>query len=201
MNRFDSESYGPVFAPLLAGNRRRDLDAGMADESARSALNAMTIESAFAHAQQEFAPAQPVDRDMARCCMAGVWLVHDFLDESHAISQQIETPAGSFWHAIMHRREGDFSNAKYWLRRVGRHPVYDRLGQRAGELAAERGESHIASELTADGGSWDPMGFVDVVESAVRGGRATVRDLAMAIQEVEWELLFNWCYEAAIRER
>ena len=53
---------------------------------------------------------------MAACCLAGVWLLHDYLDESHTISQRIDTPSGSFWHGIMHRREGDFSNAKYWFR-------------------------------------------------------------------------------------
>ena len=84
---------------------------------------------------------------MAACCIAGVWLLHDFLDESHTISQGIDTPSGSFWHAIMHRREGDFSNAKYWFRRVGQHPVFDALGQRAAELAAIRGDGTAVEKL------------------------------------------------------
>src|SRR2546430_6689730 len=32
-------------------------------------------------------------------------LWHDYLDESHSISQSIETAEGSFLHGIMHRRE------------------------------------------------------------------------------------------------
>ena len=64
---------------------------------------------------------------MALACMAGLWLRHDFLDESHRISQDLENPSGSYWHGIMHRRELDFSNAKYWFRRVGMHRVFEPL--------------------------------------------------------------------------
>src|SRR4051794_12932746 len=38
--------------------------------------------------------------------LAGLWLYHDWLDSSHTISQALPSATGSFWHAIMHRREG-----------------------------------------------------------------------------------------------
>src|SRR5688572_2031249 len=44
--------------------------------------------------------------------LAGLWLWHDWLDESHAIAQKLHGASGSFWHAVMHRREGDFGNSK-----------------------------------------------------------------------------------------
>lgn len=50
---------------------------------------------------------------------AGLWLYVDDLERSHTISQNIHTPAGSYWHGIMHRREGDFWNSKYWFRKAG----------------------------------------------------------------------------------
>jgi hypothetical protein len=49
--------------------------------------------------------------------IGAMWLWHDFLDEAHKISQDMERPEGSWLHAIVHRREGDFSNSKYWYAR------------------------------------------------------------------------------------
>src|SRR5262245_25728404 len=49
----------------------------------------------------------PIDsQDQARAMLSGLWLRHDWLDQSHTISQGIENSTGSWWHAIMHRREG-----------------------------------------------------------------------------------------------
>jgi hypothetical protein len=191
MSAFDPKMYGPVFAPLIDTDRRRPLDAGTPRRDARSALEEQTVETAFSH-------AQIADRDMAACCLSAVWLLHDDLDESHSLSQQIETPSGSFWHGIMHRREGDFSNAKYWFRRVGGHAVFDALSQRAAEIAAVRGEERALKKLIT-AGAWDACAFVDLVESVVRGQGST-RDLCLDIQQAEWELLFDHCYRAAIGE-
>ena len=49
--------------------------------------------------------------------IGAMWLWHDFLDEAHQIAQADESPEGSWLHAIVHRREGDFSNSKYWYAR------------------------------------------------------------------------------------
>lgn len=54
---------------------------------------------------------------------AGLWLYVDDLDRSHTVSQSIETKTGSYWHGIMHRREGDFSNSRYWHNRAAGHPL------------------------------------------------------------------------------
>jgi hypothetical protein len=82
-------------------------------------------------------PDRPlVDTQAAACCRAGLWLACDFLDESHAISQEIETASGSYWHGIMHRREPDPDNAKYWFRRVRQHPVFRPLAAAAKAAAA-----------------------------------------------------------------
>src|SRR4051794_8266140 len=63
-------------------------------------------------------PARP---EAASALLSGLWLWHDFLDESHGISQSIHSATGSFWHAIMHRREGDFGNSKYWYAKCLNH--------------------------------------------------------------------------------
>lgn len=172
MSSFDPHKYGPVFSELLANDRNRSLDEGKPACKCHAALNALSVETAFAHTAVH-------DSAMARCCIAGVWLLCDYLDESHVISQGIDTPSGSLWHAIMHRREGDFSNAKYWLHRVGRHPIFD-------QMAALQGQ-----------GVWDPCDFVDECQRAVRGGGGEV-DRLRKVQQQEWESLFDYCYDAAI---
>ena len=38
---------------------------------------------------------------------------------AHRVAQDIESPAGSWIHAYLHRKEGDAANAAYWYRRAG----------------------------------------------------------------------------------
>jgi hypothetical protein len=134
---------------------------------------------------------------MAACCLAGVWLLHDFLDESHNISQRIDTPEGSHWHAIMHRREGDFSNAKYWYGRVAGHPVLDAVQQSLAEFAYNRALGTQSTILhTSKDRDWDPFEFVDLCEFVVRQ-KSYAHEGCLDIQQVEWETLFDYCYRGA----
>ena len=160
----------------------------------------MSVDEAFVHAAAGRSP-RIADREMASCCLAGMWLLHDCLDESHNISQRIDTPAGSYWHAIMHRREGDFSNAKYWYQRVGGHPVLDAVRQSVPEFAYNRslGTQSATLRKAADR-DWDPFEFVDLCELAVRE-KSYVRESCLDIQQIEWETLFDYCYQAAISNK
>src|SRR5437764_13932865 len=69
-----------------------------------------------------------MEQDLIR---SAVLLWHDDLDESHTISQSIENAEGSYLHAIMHRREPDYGNSKYWFRRVGRHETFAKVAEKA----------------------------------------------------------------------
>ena len=41
-------------------------------------------------------------------------------EAAHEIAQEIETPMGSWLHALMHLIEGDLGNARYWFVEAGR---------------------------------------------------------------------------------
>ncbi len=67
----------------------------------------------------------------------------------------------AFWHAIMHRRVGDFSSSKYWWRKVGDHATFPDLHEEAKKLT----EKSKASEVTAfllKQSRWDPFAFMDL---------------------------------------
>ena len=96
---------------------------------------------------------------------AALWLYVDDLDRAHTAAQSVETSTGSWWHGIMHRREGDFSNSRYWMRRAAGHPL-----------------------ITARP-DLDPVPLVDAVSTA-----ADPADLVLvARQRQEWLTLFEWC--------
>lgn len=165
---FDPSAYGEAFAKAISDEPAMPLDAGRPDRAARPALEALSAEAAGEQAV--------ADRDAFSCCLAAVWLLHGFLDEAHVHCQDVPTASGSYWHGVMHRREGDYSNAKYWFRNVGDHPVLDALDERFG--------------------GWDPYDFVDRCADAVRSGAG--RDECLDQQQAEWELLFDHCYRAAV---
>ncbi|HAI14027.1 MAG TPA: hypothetical protein DCM28_20145 [Phycisphaerales bacterium] len=71
--------------------------------------------------------SDPAMRDYPKL-QAALWLYVDELDRSHQISQHLKDAEGSYWHGIMHRREGDFSNSHYWFHNAGaNHRVYSQI--------------------------------------------------------------------------
>lgn len=115
--------------------------------------------------------------------LAFLW--HDYLDESHRLAQRIENADGYFAHAIMHRREPDYSNSKYWFHQVGKHPAFEILSQRVEAFFKGQGGSSLKPSLLV-GGQWDPLAFVDVCE-ALESREAADSDVASAkaIQAIE----------------
>ncbi len=191
MAQINPRTYGPSVAPLLAEAPFNELGPGVPLASARAALAALTPKSVLA-------PHDAADQKLAAACCAGLWLRFDFLDQSHHLSQSIDTPEGSLWHAIMHRREPDFANAKYWFRRSGSQDVYPSLAEAARRLASEAKPDSEAAFLIRQT-DWDPLRFVDLCEVALDGS-PPLYSLCKRIQLAEWELLFDHCYRGAIAE-
>ncbi len=191
MNAFEPSKYGPVLEPLVLRADLPSLDSGVPVGTAGEILKGLTVDTAF----RGFDLAE---REMAACCISGLWLLHDFLEESHNISQQIDSRTGSCWHGILHRREGDYSNAKYWFRRTGEHPIWPDLCEEATQLA-EKVDRDGQSEYLRTQQAWNPFKFVDLCQCVVNSGSAT-ETLCRNLQLCEWQILFDYCFHQAIEK-
>ncbi len=177
---FSSSDYGKAVEDILAldghGARRMPLAAGKPFQPGITALAGKKAEDLFKGARSPEA------------ALSGLYLYFCGYDQSHSLSQEIQTAEGSFWHAIMHRQEADPSNSAYWFRRVGQHPTFPQLQQAAEETLQQRPTSSFFLKST-----WDPFTFIDFCEKARRDPGSPDEEIAMQIQLAEWQLLFDYC--------
>lgn len=132
-----------------------------------------------------------VDRKdgLPETCWAGLWLLAGDLERSHRISQEIETASGSYWHGLMHRREGDYGNSKYWFRRAGGHPAI-------GEIEAVLKRRLLPGELdlVLEAGRFSPSRLTDCIERALRRSNAEEAGGLAMVAWIEWQMMFAYCY-------
>lgn len=176
---FDPGDYGPVFASLIESAPTPPLDAGPPRGDTAAAL----VDRASA-----FATAAVQDAGMADCCVAGVWLLYNELDRAHTLCQDVPTASGSYWHGVVHRREGDFGNAGYWFARCNGHPAIDAI---AAAVAADPAASR------AFPAGWTPEAMVAACRRGL-GGETSLHEGCLAAQQIEWRILFDHCYQAAV---
>ena len=189
MFEFSPHDYGPKFSPLLMKLPLNQLGPGLPQQEVEPELLSLDLPTAFVG-------KKIVDSEMAQCCLSGLWLVYDYLDRSHTISQQIHSATGSYWHGIMHRREPDFSNSKYWYQRVGDHPIFDQLACSVREIASSGTVKHTLA-AHAFQGSWDPFFFVDLCSESSDPKKPN-HELCRRLAQTEWQLLFDFCYKASL---
>jgi hypothetical protein len=192
MREIEFQSYGPAARELISRaiseGLPQTLPLGTPVADAKPALQAMTDQTVSNNRRVRM----PHDAEALR---AGLWLLYDYMEESHELSQKIATPSGSYWHAILHRREPDASNAKYWLARVGEHPVSPELLENAREIAISAGASGKAlAEQLQKHTAWDGSWFVDRCTTA---GDPQTTQVLLNIQRREWLLLFDYNYKKA----
>ncbi len=101
----------------------------------------------------------------------------------------------AFWHAVMHRLEGDFSNSQYWYAKVGSHPILPAIGATVGAAI-----NHLPADKSLLGllrDDWNPYAFVELVEEVNGKPNDPRRATVIAIQQVEWQMLFDHCTRQA----
>lgn len=131
----------------------------------RARDGALSMDEASACAAELCRSARVTGRS-AECLRALVLLWHDHLEAAHGLVQDLPGAEAAFVHGILHRREPDYSNARYWFHRVGAHPVLEPLADAAAPLLAAH--PALPFRLIRDG-RWDPFAFIDAVSVACRG--------------------------------
>jgi hypothetical protein len=137
--------------------------------------------------------------DDAVALKAGLWQMNGFLEQSHELAQSVEgggrEKAGDYWHAIMHRREPDYPNAKYWFRRVGTHGIHPFLARDSDGILSECSSpaaKHWRSKITGNSWEkWNPLAFVDLCEQLVDADDSDLLLAARQIQLIEMVLLLK----------
>ena len=115
----------------------------------------------------ELHQTETVSADVTAC----LHLLNDDLDAAHILCQANEfNPTANYIHQIVHRREGDFGNTRYWIAKTGAHPFYAELT----DLAQTVGQP-----------AWNPG---DMVTWATRG-----EVFAARLSDAETQGLTGWC--------
>lgn len=111
----------------------------------------------------------------------------DEIDAAHRIFQEEPSSEGSYWHGMMHRREGDFDNARYWFRRAGRLPAFNDLHDAARPVSPEMARQQ----------SWDAYLFTGLCEQAKFGATEFIPE-CQRLQRVEFDVMFDRAWKSAM---
>ncbi|WP_239614875.1 hypothetical protein [Cohnella mopanensis] len=143
------------------------------------------------------ADGRPEGELSARAWKAALHLWNDSLIAAHELVQPMNTQTGAALHGIIHRREGDFDNAKYWFQVAGDHPAYHGLQIRVASFlrgqSIPRGPLMMAFSQIASQGSWNPYLFVNAV--AIQQGYVNEEDslgLLECLQQLELEAFIRF---------
>lgn len=113
----------------------------------------------------------------------GLFYAIDAIHEAHKFFQDAPGDLGAYWHGMMHRREGDFDNARYWFRRAGALPCFAAMHRTAGEFSADMARQP----------SWDPYLLTGECERARFGAEENGVALAL-LQRAEFAGVFDYTW-------
>ncbi len=118
---------------------------------------------------------------------AGLFYYHNALADSHKEAAKTEGDAAAYWHGMVHRREGDFENARYWFRRAGEQPFFQELQSRASDASP-----HMARQP-----NWDTFLLVHLCEQ-YKYGEAEYKKEIGHLQKVEFAVMFDYVWRQCV---
>jgi hypothetical protein len=147
--------------------------------------------------EEQLADGRPDGLLSAQAWKAALHLWNDSLDAAHELVEHMDTPTGTALHGIMHRRERDFDNAKYWLRLAGDHPAFHSLQSRTASFLQQQifpaGPLRDVFSNMATQGSWNPYLFISAIAiQENRIGDDAARALLENIQQLELEAVIRY---------
>ena len=142
--------------------------------------------------QREIERLDPGKDPASLAVKSALLLWNDDLTGCHEIAQNLSDEFGAYLHGIMHRREPDYSNAKYWFGRVRQHACFSELAVRAGDLLQAAGPIKLPGPLISRG-QWDAFALVDACEMEADAPEEKRGRLLRQVQALEFELRCNYC--------
>ncbi len=118
---------------------------------------------------------------------AGLFYYHNALEDSHKGSARTEGDMAAYWHGMVHRREGDFENARYWMRRAGEQPVFQEMQGRASD-----GSPHMSRQS-----NWDPFLFINLCEQFKYGEYSYKKEIGH-LQRAEFAAMFDYAWRRCV---
>jgi hypothetical protein len=146
--------------------------------------------------QKEIQSLDPGKDAAALAVKSGLLLWNDDLDGSHTIAQDLDDAHGAYLHGVMHRREPDYGNSKYWFRKVGGHALFSQLRDAALDLLSDAPARDPYRKAIEGAQEWDPYRMIDWCSSA-----AEEREVAFlrALQAIEIQgLTYYWLDRAKL---
>ena len=131
---------------------------------------------------QRLVPAAP-----AGLVRSGLFYFHNALDDSHKEAAKLDGDFAAYWHGMIHRREGDFENARYWMRRAGEQPVFPEMQGRATDASP-----HMSRQA-----KWDPFLFIHLCEQ-YKYGEADYKKEIGHLQRVEFAAMFDYVWRQCV---
>ena len=131
--------------------------------------------------------AEPLDATLLPLLRAGLFYYHNALDYSHREAQKVSGDTAAYWHGMVHRREGDFENARYWMRRAGEHPAFQEMQHRASD-----GAPNMARQP-----NWDPFLFISLCEQFKFGEIDYKKELGH-LQREEFAVMFDYVWRRCV---